>query len=239
MIKLCILEAGFINPALEDQYPSYSKLFKEFLSIEKRKWQVSSFEIYNNIFPENIEGFDAFLITGSSYGVYENHNWIIKTLRLIDRVIKNRKQIVGICFGHQIIVQSMSGLVEKYPKGWSTGITPVKFKMQKPWLPKFFNKLKLISFHQDQVVKVPNSFDHLAETDFCKYYSLSMNDNVFTIQGHPEFSNKYALDLLEIKKNSIGEKFYLESKRELETQSHDGYVFQNCISNFLEKNFDF
>ena len=51
MIKLCILEAGFINPALENQYPRYSKLFKEFLSVEKRNWQVSSFEIYNNKFP--------------------------------------------------------------------------------------------------------------------------------------------------------------------------------------------
>ena len=238
MIKLCILEAGFINPALKNQYPSYSKLFKEFLSVEKRNWDVSYYEIYNDKFPKHIKNFDAFLITGSSFGVYENHNWIIKTIKLIDKVIKYKKQIVGICFGHQIIVQSMNGLVEKYSKGWATGISEVKFNIEKSWLPKFDRNLHLISFHQDQVVKIPDYFDHLAETNFCKYYALSMDNNVFTIQGHPEFSNQYTLDLLEIKKENIGKKLYLESKRGLEKQTNDGHIFQNCIANFLEKNFD-
>ena len=79
---------------------------------------------------------------------------------------------------------------------------------------KFHEQIKLISFHQDQVIKIPNFVEHLAENDFCKYYALSVDDYIFTIQGHPEFSNTYALDLLEIKRESIGEKQYFESKYE-------------------------
>ena len=237
MNNICILEAGFINPALENKYPTYTKLFSEFLMTNSRKFSVSSFKIYENEFPKNIQEYNSFIITGSSFGVYENYNWIIKTLKLVNKIISYKKQLVGICFGHQLIIQAMNGLVEKYSEGWSTGINPVKFNIQKPWLPKFNKEIKLISFHQDQVIKIPNFVEHLAETNFCKYYALSIGDYVFTIQGHPEFSNTYALDLLKIKRESIGEKQYFKSKKTLEEQNHQGYLFSTIIANFLEKEF--
>ena len=237
MNNLCILEAGFINPALENKYPTYTKVFSEFLITNSRKWKVSSFKIYKNEFPKNIQEYNSFIITGSSFGVYENHNWIIQALKLINKIISYKKQLVGICFGHQLIIQAINGLVEKNSGGWSTGIKSVKFNIQKPWFPKFDEQIRLISFHQDQVVKIPNFVEHLAETNFCKYYALSIEDYIFTIQGHPEFSNIYALDLLEIKRKSIGEKQYFESKKTLEKQNHHGYLFSKIIANFLEKKF--
>ena len=237
MKNMCILEAGFINPALENRYPTYTKLFSEFLNTNFRKWKVSSFKIYYNEFPENIQKYDSFIITGSSFGVYENHDWIFKSLKLVNKIISCKKQLVGICFGPQLIIQAINGLVEKYSGGWSTGTNVVKFKIQKPWFPKFNEQINLISFHQDQVIKIPNFVDHLAETNCCKYYALSIDDYVFTIQGHPEFSNAYALDLLEIKRESIGEKQYLESKKILKKQINNGHLFSEIIANFLEKNF--
>ena len=57
MNNLCILEAGFINPALVNKYPTYAKLFSDFLVTNSRKWKVSSFKIYNNQFPKNIQDY--------------------------------------------------------------------------------------------------------------------------------------------------------------------------------------
>ena len=113
MFKLCILEAGYINPALKDNYPPYSHLFKDFLKCNLRKWNVSSYRLYRSEFPHNVNQFDGFIITGSSFGVYENYFWIIKTIRLINQIINKKKQLVGICFGHQIIIQAINGLIEK------------------------------------------------------------------------------------------------------------------------------
>ena len=62
MFHLCIIEAGFINPALAKQYPSYSEMFSEFLKTNSRNWKVTSFDIYNNNFPSNIDFYDGFLI---------------------------------------------------------------------------------------------------------------------------------------------------------------------------------
>ena len=91
MFKLCILEAGYINPALKDKYPPYSDLFKDFLKYKTRNWHVSSYRLYESEFPHSINDFDGFIITGSSFGVYENFSWIVKTIRLINQIISKKK----------------------------------------------------------------------------------------------------------------------------------------------------
>ena len=237
MIRLCILEAGYINPLLKDFYPPYSLLFKDFLKSHVRKWNVSSYKLYKDELPANINNFDAFIITGSSFGVYENYPWIINTIRLIKEIIGKQKQLVGICFGHQIIIQSINGLIEKSNNGWGAGIKKIKFFKRKPWLPENLNYANLISFHQDQVIKIPSFVDHLAENDHCKYYSSSIDDFVFTMQGHPEFSKKYTLDLLNLKRDHIGEIEYLKGVRELNDIYHQGELFGESIANFLERKF--
>ena len=135
MFKLCILEAGYINPALKDKYPPYSDLFKDFLKYKTRNWHVSSYRLYESEFPDSINDFDGFIITGSSFGVYENFSWIVKTIRLINQIISKKKQLVGICFGHQIIIQALNGLIEKSIYGWGAGIKKIIFFKNKPWLP--------------------------------------------------------------------------------------------------------
>ena len=237
MFKLCILEAGYINPALKDKYPPYSDLFKDFLKYKTRNWHVSSYRLYESEFPHSINDFDGFIITGSSFGVYENFSWIVKTIRLINKIISRKKQLVGICFGHQIIIQALNGLIEKSIYGWGAGIKKINFFKNKPWLPNNLSFTNLISFHQDQVVKIPNFVDHLAGNDFCKYYSLALEDIVFTIQGHPEFSKKYTLDLLNLRREGIGEVEYLKGVTELKKFDHQGILFGNIIANFIERKF--
>ena len=237
MFKLCILEAGYINPALKDKYPPYSDLFKDFLKYKTRNWHVSSYRLYESEFPHSINDFDGFIITGSSFGVYENFSWIIKTIRLINQIISKKKQLVGICFGHQIIIQALNGLIEKSIYGWGAGIKKINFFKNKPWLPNNLSYTNLISFHQDQVVEIPKCVDHLAGNDSCKYYSLALEDIVFTIQGHPEFSKKYTLDLLNLRREGIGEVEYLKGVTELKKLDHQGKLFGNIIANFLERKF--
>ena len=67
MFKLCILEAGFINSALKDKYPPYSDLFKDFLDYKTRKWNVSSYRLYESEFPYSVNDFDGLIINAGGY----------------------------------------------------------------------------------------------------------------------------------------------------------------------------
>ena len=70
MFNLCILQAGPINKNLVLDYPSYDKMFSLLLKNKIKYWNVDVFNIYEDIFPQNLIYYNAFIITGSAYGVY-------------------------------------------------------------------------------------------------------------------------------------------------------------------------
>ena len=83
MFNLCILQAGPINRYLVQDYPSYDKMFSSLLDEKIQFWNADVYNIYDNIFPEKLDNYNAFIITGSAYGVYENHSWIQELFEVI------------------------------------------------------------------------------------------------------------------------------------------------------------
>ena len=87
MLNLCILQAGPINKDLVVDYPSYDKMFSLLFKNKIEYWNVDVFHVYEDTFPENLIYYNAFIITGSAFGVYENHFWINKHLVLLKKLL--------------------------------------------------------------------------------------------------------------------------------------------------------
>ena len=236
MFNLCILQAGPINKGLIQDYPSYDKMFSSLLNDKMRFFNVDVYNIYENIFPENLDNYNAFIITGSAYGVYEHHSWIQELFEVIKKIVHLKIPLLGICFGHQAIAQALGGHVIKSSKGWGVGIKEITTKKYNSLLGNF-NKLNLIFFHQDQVVKLPRNAKLIAGNSFCDISSFSIDDTVLALQAHPEFNKDFSLKLLNARKSSIEPTTYLEAINELETLEHDGELIAPNLINFLEQKY--
>ncbi len=175
-MQIGILETGHSPDVLRPALGDYSDLLESLVGghgFSFRRWDVEAMEL-----PPGPEAADGWMITGSRHGAYEDHPFIAPLERLIRAIHAERKPLVGVCFGHQIIAQALGGRVEKFAGGWSVGRQAYEFEGR---------EISLNAWHQDQVVERPAEARVCLSSAFCENAGLAWDDHVFTVQPHPEF----------------------------------------------------
>lgn len=185
-MKIGILQTGRAPDALIDTAGDYDQMFCTLL--DGHGFEFETYAVLDGVFPTDPEAADGWLITGSKFGVYEDHPWIPPLEELVRAIHAKSLPLVGICFGHQIIAQALGGTVEKYAGGWAVGRVEYEQDGQ---------TLSLNAWHQDQVTKRPEGARVLAGSEFCTNGVLAYGDTIWTLQPHPEFSTAFVAGLIE------------------------------------------
>ena len=198
MKKVVILSAGPGLPEIVKLYGHSSEWIPDLLSSNNLEFNVKN--VYNND-KCSIDDGDVWIITGSKYSVYDNVSWINNLVDFVKVLIKHKKPILGICFGHQVIAKSIGADVIKNPLGWELGSYRINLTDQ-GLNHKLFSGLKnndiVYESHQDIVVSLPSDVSILADTEK-SIQSFQYNDNVFGVQFHPEFSWKVTRMLMDLR----------------------------------------
>jgi GMP synthase-like glutamine amidotransferase len=155
-----------------------------------------SYDVEAGEFPNDPGDHDAYLITGSPAGVYEDLPWIADLIAFLKRA-KGKTRLVGVCFGHQVMAEAFGGHVEKSAKGWGAGLMTYPIVSPQPWM----DNVSLVSVpasHQDQVVLQPPATEVVASSLFTPYAALAWTDqSAISFQFHPEFEPAFAKALIE------------------------------------------
>ena len=184
-MKIGILQTGHAPEALIDQSGDYDAMFQKLLG--GHGFEFETFDVVDMEFPDSIDLADGWLITGSKHGAYEDHAFIPPLEGLIRDVKASGKPMIGVCFGHQIIAQALGGKVEKFDGGWSIGHT--EYRMGD-------DTVAVNAWHQDQVVDLPSGATVTGSSDFCANAALVYDDQIWTLQPHPEFEAPFVHGLI-------------------------------------------
>ncbi|WP_308365988.1 MULTISPECIES: gamma-glutamyl-gamma-aminobutyrate hydrolase family protein [unclassified Microbulbifer] len=233
-MKIGVLKTDDVRKELVGEFGEYPEMFAELLRAQDPGLEFVTYEVQRGHYPKDIDEVDAYLITGSKSGVYEDKPWIPPLMEFVRKLHEAKKPTIGICFGHQLIAHALGGKTRKSDKGWGIGVHSYEMQETPPWMSEPQDSFSLLVTHQDQVEELPPGAKVLASSDFCPYAMVQVDEHMLTFQAHPEFTKPYSKSLMELRREVFGDETVEKGKTSLQNDIHESAVARWMIE-FLRR----
>jgi len=130
----------------------------------------------------------AIILSGGPGSVYEKNSPQLKE-QFLDYTVSNNIPVLGICYGHHIIMHNQGGKIESKSKKeyGKTNITILEPNLIFDSLEK--EEIVWMS-HGDQITELAEGFITYAKTETCPIAAYGSQDKmIFGVQFHPEVTN--------------------------------------------------
>jgi GMP synthase (glutamine-hydrolysing) len=105
--------------------------------------------------------------------------------KIIKHALENRKSLLGICYGAEILALTLGGTIKKM-KVARQGLYEIDVIKDNPICT---GKINAFESHSYMVAKLDSSFTKLAKSPSCEFEIFQLNGhNIFGTQFHPEMS---------------------------------------------------
>lgn len=244
-MKIGILQTDDVRDALQAQHGHYPDMFKGLL--RGFGFEFATFDVRQNQYPSEPKACQGYIVTGSRHSTYDPQVAWIPALK--DFIRNNFEQagvpLLGVCFGHQVVADALGGQNVKSQKGWGLGLHEWQVVRRAAWMrgdsdsdsdspPR--DSLSLYVSHQDQVETLPQGAEVLLASEFCANAAYAIDERIFCLQGHPEFTSEFSKALIHLREeaNDISHEVSEERLRSCDTPA-DTARCASWIARFFKK----
>lgn len=175
----------------------------------------------------DLSDFAALWVMGGPQDVWqeEQYPWLIDEKAAIRKAVNDLNiPYVGICLGHQLLADALGGEVGMGDKS-EVGIMQIhktEAGKQSPFLNNMSDTMNCLQWHGAEVKTAPAGLDVLSSSDVCAIQSLSLGNQVITMQYHQEIINSTVSDWSAIPayKAALEKSFGNNATEELEKQTN-------------------
>lgn len=164
------------------------------------------------------ENYDWLIILGGPMGVYEDekYSWLADEKKAILAAIENKKTVIGICLGSQLIAEVLGAKVYKnlYNEiGWFDIMLTEEGKKDS-LLKGFPMNTKVLHWHGD-TFDLPIHAKHISYSEACKNQAFLNNDHVLGLQFHLEVTENSIKAMLHHGKHELKNEKYIQSEKKI------------------------
>lgn len=149
----------------------------------------------------NPDEIQAIIITGSVDMISDNLPWIARTSEWLKEAIKRNIPMLGVCFGHQLIVHTLGGKVGPNPNAAEFGTVDIN-KTKEAEEDILFKDLpspfSMQAFHFESALQLPIDAVLLAGNEIDPFHAFRYGNNIWGVQFHPEFDKRIMLHVYDV-----------------------------------------
>ena len=225
-MRIGILQCGHPPASLIPRFGEYGTMLAALFAPGHAS---TIFDVTRGELPAAPEAYDAYALTGSAAGVYDDLPWIAPLTGFV-RHARGRAKLVGICFGHQLMAEAFGGRVIKAPQGWCIGVHRYAVTARRPWMDEAA-EVALPASHQDQVVVAPTGATVTLSNAATRFAGLDYGDAI-SFQFHPEFSAAFGVARISERRERYGA--LADAAIASYAAPHDGPRVAGWLNRFLE-----
>jgi GMP synthase-like glutamine amidotransferase len=233
MPRITIIETGLVPPHLRPRHGSYPDMFARMIGTNAGTVTFDVVSVAKGEALPDPESVQAILITGSAAGVYDGLEWIAPLEAFVRAVDAQRKPMVGVCFGHQLIAQALGGVVRKSEKGWGIGRHVYRVTPDNKVIDG--DELAIICSHQDQVIEPPAGARTILSSAFTPYAGLLYaSGSTMSVQPHPEFDVELGHALCDLRTGNAPDSVVATARASL-AEPLDSATLGGAITRFVSR----
>ncbi len=208
MKRVLLLKSGDAAPPLKLAAGDYDRWFAESLA------GAATFHVVQAHLGERLpdpRGYDAVMMTGSPQSVTEPSKWMRRAGDYLVEAAERGVNVLGVCFGHQLIAFALGARVVQNPKGREIGTVEVDVTPEGRADPLFAglpHRLTVQATHEDAVESLPDKAVLLAQNAF-GIQAFVAGRFLRGVQFHPEAQPSTMISLI----RSRAERLEAEGKR--------------------------
>jgi len=139
----------------------------------------------------SLVGVSGIVVTGSPAYITDEADWNFIVADYCRSAIENRKPILGVCYGHQLLAWAFAGSVGFNPNGREIGSTEVQLTQAAENDPLFSGlprQLVVQVSHLQSVLRLPENAVLLASNQMDTNHAFRLGELAWGVQFHPEFT---------------------------------------------------
>ncbi|PLX70692.1 MAG: GMP synthase [Denitrovibrio sp.] len=220
MKKIIIIKAGDTFPHMAEKFGRFDQWVFDGLNVDKNLIETINVENGEEL-PEPSEILGA-VMTGSHSMVTERLDWSEKTAEWIKKAVETGLPFFGICYGHQLLAESLGGEAGYHPKGIEIGTVMVSLTGE-ALSDELFSSMPLEfpahTVHSQTTISLPYGAVCLAKNAHESHHAFRYK-NAWGVQFHPEFNAEIMKGYIrEIEENLADSEVKMNSVTETEEAS--------------------